>query len=92
MIPVTEHFGTSVRGSPESEEGPRRIDRWIMVRALAAVAIAGLLCTASAGFADTYIVTALTQGLNGSVHDISSTGAVCGGDNGRAFVWRPSTP
>lgn len=69
-----------------------RIDRWIMVRALAAVAIAGLLCTASAGFADTYIVTALTQGLNGSVHDISSTGAVCGGDNGRAFVWRPSSP
>ena len=59
---------------------------------IATAAIAGLLCTASTGLADTYIVTALSNGLSSSVHDISPSGAVCGRDAGRAFVWRPSSP
>lgn len=62
------------------------------VRASLLGAIAGVLCTASAGLAETYIVTPLTKGLNGIARDISPTGAVCGRDDGRAFVWRPSAP
>ena len=63
-----------------------------MERAAIGAAIAGLLCTASPGFTATYTVTALTSGLNGTARDISSNGAVCGRDAGRAFVWRPSSP
>lgn len=61
----------------------------IWKRAAVLGAIAGLLCTAHTVFGDTYTVTPLTTGLNGIARGISSTGAVCGRDGGRAFVWRP---
>lgn len=64
----------------------------ILKRAAILSATAGLLCTAHAVFGDTYTVTPLTGGLNGRARGISSTGAVCGRDGGRAFVWRPSSP
>jgi uncharacterized membrane protein len=57
-----------------------------------AAAVAGLLCVASMGFSDTYVVTPLTNGLSGTPRDISPSGAVCGIDAGHAFVWRPTTP
>ena len=64
----------------------------IWKRAAILGAVVGLLCTAHAASCDTYTVTPLTGGLNGIAHGISSTGAVCGTDGGRAFVWRPSSP
>jgi len=61
-------------------------------RAAILSSVAGLLCTAHAVLGDTYTVTPLTTGLNGRARGISSTGAVCGVDGGRAFAWRPSSP
>ena len=69
-----------------------RVESRFMERAAIGAAIAGLLCTASPGFTATYTVTALSSGLNGTARDISTGGAVCGRDAGRAFVWRPSSP
>ena len=56
-----------------------------------AAALAAILCTASQAHPDTYVVTALTNGLDGRARDISASGAVCGIDLGHAFVWQPSS-